>query len=265
MTIPQNAIPITVSGHPYILEFDEYAFRFNATTPPDTVGAARIIDIADEQHPRVVSNLRLAGRPARPAPRGLRRSRHAQPRPELRRPLLQRAPRGRPRDRRVFVHHLGVARVRHPRPASSQGDRLLRGAAQGCRRERLQRQQLRDVEAGVRTRAARDLVHGRRQRLLRAAGAGESVARPDQPPRRRLDDAVVPGPERPAGPRPPRRDRARPAARATPARSCRTSPPAITPTGISSACPAAGSAPATHRPGCCARCTAGSATACAAG
>ena len=59
-SIPQNAIPMTIHGHPYILEFDEYAFRFNGSAPPGTVGAARIIDIADERHPRVVSNLRLA-------------------------------------------------------------------------------------------------------------------------------------------------------------------------------------------------------------
>ena len=58
-SIPQNAIPMTIHGHPYILEFDEYAFRFNGTAPPGTVGAARIIDIADERHPRVVSNIRL--------------------------------------------------------------------------------------------------------------------------------------------------------------------------------------------------------------
>jgi hypothetical protein len=58
-TIPQNAIPMTIHGHPYLLEFDEYAFRFSSPAPPDTVGAARIIDIADEAHPRVVSNLRL--------------------------------------------------------------------------------------------------------------------------------------------------------------------------------------------------------------
>jgi hypothetical protein len=59
VTIPQNAIPMTIHGHPYLLEFDEYAFRFNSPSPPDTVGAARIIDISDERHPRVVSNLRL--------------------------------------------------------------------------------------------------------------------------------------------------------------------------------------------------------------
>jgi hypothetical protein len=59
VTIPQNAIPITVHGKHYLLEFDEYAFRFSGNAPPDTVGAARIIDISDEAHPRVVSNLRL--------------------------------------------------------------------------------------------------------------------------------------------------------------------------------------------------------------
>jgi hypothetical protein len=58
-TIPQNAIPITIHGKRYLLEFDEYAFRFSGNAPPDTVGAARIIDISDEAHPRVVSNLRL--------------------------------------------------------------------------------------------------------------------------------------------------------------------------------------------------------------
>jgi hypothetical protein len=59
VTIPQNAIPITIKGTHYLLEFDEYAFRFSSPAPPDTVGAARIIDISDEAHPRVVSNLRL--------------------------------------------------------------------------------------------------------------------------------------------------------------------------------------------------------------
>ncbi len=59
VTIPQNAIPVTIHGRSYLLEFDEYAFRFSGSAPPDTVGAARMIDISDERHPRVVSNLRL--------------------------------------------------------------------------------------------------------------------------------------------------------------------------------------------------------------
>ncbi len=51
-SIPQNAIPITVDGHPYVVEIDEFGAGRE-------VGAGRIIDIADETDPRVVSNLRL--------------------------------------------------------------------------------------------------------------------------------------------------------------------------------------------------------------
>jgi hypothetical protein len=60
VSIPQNTNPMTIDGKPYLLEFDEFAFRFNPPTVGDDVGAARIIDIADPAHPRVVSNLRLA-------------------------------------------------------------------------------------------------------------------------------------------------------------------------------------------------------------
>lgn len=57
-SIPQNAIPFTEDGHPYVLEFDEYtAGTFGGNG--DQVGGARIIDIADERAPRVVANLRL--------------------------------------------------------------------------------------------------------------------------------------------------------------------------------------------------------------
>jgi hypothetical protein len=52
MSIPQNAIPITIKGHPYLVEIDEFGGQ-------SEVGAGRIIDIGDEAHPRVVSNLRL--------------------------------------------------------------------------------------------------------------------------------------------------------------------------------------------------------------
>jgi hypothetical protein len=52
MSIPQNAIPITVEGHPYLVEIDEFGGQ-------SQVGAGRIIDIADEAHPKVLSNLRL--------------------------------------------------------------------------------------------------------------------------------------------------------------------------------------------------------------
>jgi hypothetical protein len=56
VSIPQNAIPFTESGHPYLLEFDEYSAGLSTT---GEVGAARVIDISDERHPVVVSNLRL--------------------------------------------------------------------------------------------------------------------------------------------------------------------------------------------------------------
>jgi hypothetical protein len=59
VTIPQNSAPMTIGGRHYLLEFDEFAFRFDTVTPADTVGAARIVNIDDEAHPRVVSNIRL--------------------------------------------------------------------------------------------------------------------------------------------------------------------------------------------------------------
>lgn len=58
-TIPQIAIPVTIGGHPYIVEVDEYGAlgprSFMGTKP----GAARIIDIGDETKPTVISNIRL--------------------------------------------------------------------------------------------------------------------------------------------------------------------------------------------------------------
>jgi hypothetical protein len=58
-SIPQNAIPFTEHGHPYVLEFDEYTQGTTSVGDRDKVGAGRIIDIGDERHPRVVANLRL--------------------------------------------------------------------------------------------------------------------------------------------------------------------------------------------------------------
>jgi hypothetical protein len=56
MSIPQNAIPITIKGHPYLVEIDEYG---GTEALGGEIGAGRIIDIADETKPRVISNLRL--------------------------------------------------------------------------------------------------------------------------------------------------------------------------------------------------------------
>jgi hypothetical protein len=58
-SIPQNAIPFTEHGHPYLLEFDEYTQGTTGAGDTNAVGAGRIIDIADERAPRVVANLRL--------------------------------------------------------------------------------------------------------------------------------------------------------------------------------------------------------------
>jgi hypothetical protein len=59
-SIPQNAIPFTEHGHPYVLEFDEYtAGTLSPNGSRDAVGAGRIIDISDERRPFVVANLRL--------------------------------------------------------------------------------------------------------------------------------------------------------------------------------------------------------------
>jgi len=51
-SIPQNALPFTRNGHAYLLEIDEFARESG-------VGAARIIDIADETKPKVISDIRL--------------------------------------------------------------------------------------------------------------------------------------------------------------------------------------------------------------
>ncbi|MCW2991415.1 MAG: hypothetical protein JWM73_2009 [Solirubrobacterales bacterium] len=58
-SIPQNAIPFTEDGKPYVLEFDEYNASTLGSGSPDDVGAGRIIDISDERAPKIVSNLRL--------------------------------------------------------------------------------------------------------------------------------------------------------------------------------------------------------------
>ena len=62
VTIPQTALPITIGGRPYLFEVDEFAYddSFRVQSNGPRVGAARIIDIADEKAPKVVSDLRLA-------------------------------------------------------------------------------------------------------------------------------------------------------------------------------------------------------------
>jgi hypothetical protein len=59
MTTPQITIPVTIGGHPYLIEMDEFGSASPGSPIEDIVGAARIIDIADETKPVVVSNIRL--------------------------------------------------------------------------------------------------------------------------------------------------------------------------------------------------------------
>jgi len=62
MTIPQNAIPFTRNGKPYLIEIDEYSANEgggSVAAHGSVVGAGRIIDISDETKPVVVSDLRL--------------------------------------------------------------------------------------------------------------------------------------------------------------------------------------------------------------
>ena len=63
MSIPQNAVPITIKGKPYVMEVDEFSLEEPDTDFPGEngpiVGAARLIDISDETKPRVVSDMRL--------------------------------------------------------------------------------------------------------------------------------------------------------------------------------------------------------------
>ena len=53
VSTPQTDLPVTIAGHPYLVEVDELA-------DADNVGAARLIDVADVKAPKVVSNMRLA-------------------------------------------------------------------------------------------------------------------------------------------------------------------------------------------------------------
>ena len=48
-SIPQNAMPFTKGGKPYILEFDEYTAGTTGGGNADAVGAGRIIDMSDER------------------------------------------------------------------------------------------------------------------------------------------------------------------------------------------------------------------------
>jgi hypothetical protein len=57
--IEQSSYPLNYGGHPYLFDWSEAlpAGRTCAATVPSTFGYARILDLADERHPREVSRL----------------------------------------------------------------------------------------------------------------------------------------------------------------------------------------------------------------
>ena len=194
MSIPQNAIPVTIDGHPYVVEIDEFGTL-------DEVGAGRIIDIADEASPRVVSNLRLevhqpenfdriAGDPARAC-----RSR-ATPATTATCPT-----RVDPGDRRLLDDPLRAcgsstsAIPHHPREIAYFNAPI--GAAADAR---VPGHELGDVEPVVRPRARRDLVLRRLPGVLRgassptASGRSRSARAPSRRSRRARADGGTGGP-----------------------------------------------------------------------
>lgn len=52
LSTPQTTIPVTINGHKYLIEDDEFGSGAK-------IGAGRIIDIADDLHPKVISNFKL--------------------------------------------------------------------------------------------------------------------------------------------------------------------------------------------------------------
>jgi hypothetical protein len=60
VTIPQSTIPVTIKGHRYVVEFDEYDSNTTAYSADENVGGVRVIDVANEKAPKVVSRIRLA-------------------------------------------------------------------------------------------------------------------------------------------------------------------------------------------------------------
>ena len=163
-SVPQINIPVTIGGRPYLVEVDEFSadeegnYQVEGNGPH--VGAARIIDISDETAPSVISDIRLQVNQPKYRDQVGGRPRRVKPGPGLRRALLRRAEAGGPGHRRLLVHPVRPARVRHPRPLPPAGGRVFRRPS-GVEPGRRGADQLRDVEAGVRRGSPSRLVQRR--------------------------------------------------------------------------------------------------------
>ncbi|MDP9182229.1 MAG: hypothetical protein M3P04_05570 [Actinomycetota bacterium] len=60
VSIPQSTIPVTIRGHRYLIEFDEYDTDVMGYSADENVGGVHIIDISNERKPKLVSRIRLA-------------------------------------------------------------------------------------------------------------------------------------------------------------------------------------------------------------
>ena len=155
-TIPQVAMPVTIKGTKYLFEIDEFSTAKAGDNLPvgngPRVGAARLIDIADEKAPRVVSNLRLEVN---------QREHRAEVAEDPGADFLGQGYGGHycnvPREVDpgivgLLVHPQRPACLRHPQPGEAEGDRLLRRAA-GRQPGGDGQDGLRDVAAVLRARA----------------------------------------------------------------------------------------------------------------
>ena len=64
MSVPQNVMPFTRNGRKYLLDIDEFSTNrpgnlYAVASNGKVAGAARIIDIDDEENPKVISDIRL--------------------------------------------------------------------------------------------------------------------------------------------------------------------------------------------------------------
>ena len=179
-SVAQHTINVTIRGKPYVIFVDEGGSG-GITSPAQLAAAcaagmppfpmARIIDICDETNPKIVSRVMMevhdpancsAVLPDLVGPVEL----------HVRQPLLQRR---QPEERdhaRVRLLQLRHPRLRHPRPAAAEGNRLL----QSGRHHRPQQ--------GLESHAGQQLGSGRARLVFRASA-------PRQEKRHTLDD--VPG------------------------------------------------------------------------